>query len=157
VYAFHPHLSSFYPLLESVLIVILTVHAVAQPYESRWHNIVDALLLANLLIVNGFSGFNYYYNIINDGQRCDKNIKRTSAIQTVLIYLPIFYMVTYLVVSVCKKCCGVKKKVFKKSNTQVCIPLEDFPARLLGDDVEYNEVNNSSPFRSPSPMPVNYC
>ena len=115
----------------------------AQPYESRWHNIVDAFLLANLLIVNSFSGFNYYYSIKTDGQRCGKIIKRTSATQTVLIYLPIFYMVTYLVVLGCKKCCGVKKKVFKKSNTQVCIQVEDFPARLLGDDVEYNEVNNS--------------
>jgi len=146
LYAFYPRLFAFYPLLEIILIMILTVHAMAQPYESRWHNIVDALLLANLLIVNGFSGFNYYYSRKTDGQRCDKIIRRTSATQTVLIYLPIFYMVTYLVVLGCKKYCGWKKEAFKKSNTQVCTKLEDFPARLLGDDVEYDEVSDSSPF-----------
>jgi len=137
-----------------MLVAILTVHAMAQPYENRWHNIIDAFLLANLLFVNGFSGFNYYHSRKTDGQRCDKIIKTTSIAQTIIVYLPIFYMATYLVVSVCKKYWGWKKEVFRKSNTQVCIPVEDFPARLLGDDIEYNEVNGSSPFRSPSPSPV---
>ena len=153
-YALCSHDSGFYSVLESMLVAILTVHAMAQPYESRWHNIIDAFLLANLLFVNGFSGFNYYYSRKTDGKRCDKIIKRTSIAQTIIVYLPIFYMVTYLVASVCKKYCGWKKEVFRKSNTQVCIPVEDFPARLLGGDIEYNEVNGSSPFQSPSPSPV---
>ena len=153
VYAFCPHLTGFYPLVGNILVLILTVHAVAQPYETRWHNIIDAFLLANLLTVNGITGFNYYYSGKSDRRRCDKFIRGTSITQTVLIYLPVVYMVTYLVVLGCKKYHGWKKEV-KKSTMQVCTPLEDFPARRLGDDVEYNEFNVTSSFRSPSPNPV---
>ena len=161
VYSITTTLNDFYAGVEGLLIFTLVLHAVAQPYEKRWHNIVDALLLADLAIINGLSG--YYYsqatNDINTPYLLDASIY----IQLILIYLPIFYIVIYVVI-VCHK----KYHAWKKQNltahagegehpTEEWDPadqerqpsgssstsLDELPARLLGDDVEYHWVTES--------------
>ena len=146
-------LGGYYAVVEGVLIVVLVVHAVAQPYMIQWHNIVDALLLGDLAIINAFSSLAYYYSRTGFTLRNKKSIDIAVAIQLFFIYLPILFYVAAFILIMCNKFCFPKFPKFLNSrkrqsenenlinqlNASASIPLEEFPARVLGDDVEYEE------------------
>lgn len=141
-------MSAFYAGAAGVLILILTVHAVAQPYEKRWHNIVDALLLADLVAINGLTVYNYYHYSQATTNMITSDLRNAAMnLQLVLIYLPILYMATYVLIVICKK-----YRIWKKQRVQAqarenaersarkpsssepsFTPLEEFPHRLLED------------------------
>ena len=175
VYAISPNLSGFYATLQAVLTFILMLHAIAQPYENRWHNVVDSLLLADLTLINGFTGFNYYYTRVTANEvRNQQVLDATSSIQLILIYLPILSMAVYL------GCVSYQKyhswKSIKENTAEVNItsappplslnyqdchgtafcnvPLEEFPARLLEKDAEY-EQEDEEEFISDPGLPPN--
>ena len=169
VYASTSSLSGFYTITEAVLIFILLIHAVAHPYETWWHNTVDALLLANLAIINGITAFEYYYSsTVNDKVKTLNIITINASIQLVLIYLPILLYTTAFILIVCYNKCylpGLQKARENYENvshatsrgsrgwsTSECIPLEEFPARLLEDtDIEYETFcDTSSTFSQPA-------
>ena len=140
-----------YAIIEIMLIVILLVHAVVQPYASRWHNTIDTLLLSNLALLNGFTAFNYYYSTVNaKGVRKNTMLTINASFQLVLIYLPLLLCLVSFIWTIFSKFCLAWSGKMKKSegiHGQDCIPLEDFPARLL-DDMEYEE--------SPERLQVDY-
>ena len=155
-------LGAYYAVVEAVLVVVLVVHAVAQPYVIQWHNIVDALLLGNLVIINGFTSLAYLYSIAGLTRSDENSIKIIVSIQLIFIYLPILFYAAALVLIVCHKHClpklqklsNLRRSHLENKNlissdqlsTSASIPLEEFPARLLGDDVEYEEFpSNCSP------------
>ena len=72
-----------------VLVLMLTLHAVAQPYEKRQHNIVDSLMFVNLTIINGCTLYTYKYQA--DTER-EAIVNVLFWIQLILIYLPLVYM-----------------------------------------------------------------
>ena len=90
--------STFYLIVEIVLVSILTLHAVCQPYVIQAHNVVDILLLFNLAIINAIS-FGNYYRSRNYGQRRQNETDAWSAVQLVLIYLPAFILTVYVLIS----------------------------------------------------------
>lgn len=94
--------STFYLSVEILLVSILTLHAVCQPYVTRAHNIVDILLLFNLAVINAIS-FGNYYRSRNYGQRRQNDTNAWSAVQLVLIYLPAFALAMYVVISGCSR------------------------------------------------------
>ena len=133
---------AFYAIVEAVLVVILLVHAILHPYESQWHNAIDTLLLSNLVLINGFTSFNYYYSIVDAKEVRDKmTLTINTSIQLVLIYLPILLYLVSFIWAVSSKFypkCLCKRKKSGSTCGQDSTPLEDFPARLL-DDIEYEE------------------
>ena len=52
-----PSLDIFYIATEFVLVIFLIFHSSVQPYQKRWHNILDTIIFGNLVIINGFSMF----------------------------------------------------------------------------------------------------
>ena len=42
-------------IMELILILFLALHAIVQPYNKKQHNVIDALLLSNLVLVNGLT------------------------------------------------------------------------------------------------------
>ena len=132
----------------------------------HWHNIVDALLLGDLAIINGLTFLAYFYSRSGSTLKNENSVNITMSVQLVFIYLPIVLYVTALVLSVCQMHCLPKfqklrlrssrsrsgnemEQNFTSSDqlsTSASVPLEEFPARLLGDDVEYEEFpSNCSP------------
>ena len=97
-YAYAVTLSQFYTLVELQLIVILTIHCMAQPYRRRWHNIVDTLIFSNLAIINGLTLYNYAK--VTEGKdeevSIEKTINITSSVQLILCCLPLVYMISYI-------------------------------------------------------------
>ena len=157
VYASTSSLNGFYNITEAVLIFILLIHAVAHPYETWWHNIVDALLLADLAIINGITVFKYNYSLVHDKVK-NHFITINASIQLVLIYLPILLYTTAFILIVCyNKCClpGLQKARENHENASHATSrgsrgwstseLEEFPARLLGDtDIDYEAFCDTS-------------
>ena len=93
--------TTFYTIVEILLLCVLALHAICQPYTRRVHNIVDTLLFTDLAIINAISIANYYRN-----QNHVVNLSLVDVyfvIQLVLIYLPFCVMMVYILVQVCKR------------------------------------------------------
>ena len=52
--------STFFTALEILLLIVIALHAIFQPYISRVHNVTDTLLFVDLAIINAISFANYY-------------------------------------------------------------------------------------------------
>ena len=90
-YSYSRSLSEFYCILEVFLIVILTLHAIVQPYKKKQHNVVDLLLFATLAVVNVFSLLNYHKASLD--RQNSRFVKFSFAVQVVLIYLPLVCLI----------------------------------------------------------------
>ena len=90
IFAFINTLITVYMCLEVILIGILVLHAIVQPYEKRFYNIVDAAVFANLALINSISLYNCY--MAQYAESRNDIIAITSSIQAVLVYLPLFYI-----------------------------------------------------------------
>ena len=116
-------LQDVYFLLEIILLFVLLLHTIYQPYKKRLHNIIDALLFTNLAVVNGITLYNYS-NVKSDLDT-SYNIHISSWIQAILVVTPLVVALMYLVVKsiLCKKI--LSKKSLAKPET-----IPEMPARL---------------------------
>lgn len=80
-------------ITEIIIIAMLTVHGVLQPYTDPRHNITDTLLFANLVIINAISHCSYLSLIFPDVLM---NVTVLTSIQAVLIMIPICCFVIHL-------------------------------------------------------------
>ena len=80
----------YYTAVGGFLVFILTLHTVCQPYIKRAHNVIDALLLCNLALINSLSLFNFYRS--NNPKIPNSTIITSATVQLVLIYLPALVM-----------------------------------------------------------------
>ena len=136
----------FYTSAQILLIVMLVVHAIAQPYKNWWHNVSDALLIAILSAVNALSSF-----ILKQQVRLDNiakyNILCASAFQLILVYLPLISLIMYaaktFIIAMTAKC-------RRKYNLNDEDELTDFPARLVySDDDSGDEHDKQNRCKSP--------
>ena len=111
-FAFTTTALSMYTLLEVIVVCMLAIHSVCQPYQKRFYNILDSLMLANLGIINGISLFNFAYTQFLTVHGVSFNtIKATVIIQLILIYLPIVYAVVFAVYKLFSKCRSIAMKI----------------------------------------------
>ena len=94
--------STYCCALGGVLLFILTIHTICQPYVKRAHNIIDTLLFVNLILINSFSFFNYYKSHTQWGIRKGATLL-PAIIQLVLIYLPLTVVGVYVLAVILKK------------------------------------------------------
>ena len=97
---------TFHTIVAVQFLVMIVFHAVFQPLRNPKHNIVDALLFANLLLINLLTIMNtcvtFYYT------KKSSYIDVTTSIQVLLLYMPLIYAVV---------CIG--KKILRKTNIKV--------------------------------------
>ena len=89
-----------YTTIGGMLVFILTLHAIFQPYVKPVHNIIDVLLLCNLVFISSLSLFNFYRS--TSPKIPNNTIIRSSTVQMVLIYLPALVMTGILLIHFCK-------------------------------------------------------
>ena len=92
-FAYSRTLTAFYITVQIQLTVVLALHAIFQPYKSRRHNIVDALLFTNLAFINGLSLSNYTASIVNSLKMTTRSIHAMASVQNLLISLPLLIVV----------------------------------------------------------------
>ena len=127
-------------------------HAIIQPYQKKWHNILDTLIFANLAIINGISTYIYIsYSQLDEGESFP--VTPFQCILLVLIYLPMVYIVSYGLLHLTKRLRKTRKMseiflFFKKHyaylNTTEYYSDNEIPARLLSGEFEnYQSFNES--------------
>jgi hypothetical protein len=85
-------LTQFYTLLTLGMILVITLHSIAQPYKILWHNILDAFIFANIMAVNALTLYNFHIlGVGNDNSSHSVNI--ALGVQLLLMYLPLIYVV----------------------------------------------------------------
>ena len=90
----------YYTAVGGFLVFILTLHTVCQPYNKRSHNIIDALLLCNLALINFLSLFNFYRS--NNPKIPNSTIIASATVQVILIYLPALVVTACMLFYFCK-------------------------------------------------------
>ena len=128
-----------YIVMEVELILFLSIHALAQPYERRWHNIIDSLVFTNLAAINGLTLHNYIRASNPSSINYKHSIDIVSSIQLVLIYLPMTYMVGYVT---CRQLSGIKGLLLTRKHKNDPSKLQDdieLPARLIHSDSSDSE------------------
>ena len=105
-------------VLEVLLVLMLMVHAITQPYNNRMHNIIDALLFSNLVLITALSlanriGF-MYIDVLIDA-------KLTAAIQSIFISIPIFVLLVAMLGHCVLSCLAKKGKV---TPPKPCSPID---------------------------------
>ena len=136
-----PGIGSFYIAAEFVLVIFLIFHSSVQPYQKRWHNILDTVIFGNLVIINGFSMFLYFRGTSHNELYFSNYF--VLSFQLILIYWPIFYIVTFTIIACLikyKKISPISKLVSHFSNDSGYNPEDEMPARLL--------ANSSDSYRS---------
>ena len=131
-------LLQWYLAVELLLFAVLILHTLAHPYEKKWHNNIDILLLSVSLIINTLTIFNYY-TALSGAVESGISVVSVLQIQTVLLCLPLVYISSYVVY-----CCYKMYKFPRKTNehtvkSALIAPSEDdglegFPSRLLQED-----------------------
>jgi hypothetical protein len=131
----------FYTSVQVLLIGMTLLHAIAQPYKNRWHNIYDASLFAILSAVNALSMY-----IVSQQVRLDqiaiKNILYASIFQLILVYTPLMAVLIY---STLRLIIIIRTKCTSRNNFTEADELTDFPARLIySDDYSLDEADTEA-------------
>ena len=87
-------MTQFYSIIELELLIILSLHCLSQPYQRRWHNVLDGLLFLDMAVINGVTLYNYSRTVARKSTRT--LMTALLSIQVVLVYLPLVYIVFYL-------------------------------------------------------------
>ena len=90
-------LPQFYIAVEIELVIIIAFHATMQPYQKTWHNIVDACIFSDLAIINALSIY-IYIKATDLNQAEQESISIAIVVRLLLIYLPLVYAVSYLII-----------------------------------------------------------
>ena len=93
----------FFFYFEIQLILMLVVHAYAQPHKEKRHNRLDLYILTIFLILNSITSYNYQWTVNQLDAR--KIIPVFSTIQIILAYSPLAIMILYFFVTLKSRTC----------------------------------------------------
>ena len=103
VYAFTPDLFMLYMILQLICVGGILAFAGLRPYKKDWYNNLDATIFAVLAAINTLSMYNYFLVVVDKAPSV-----WIFSMQYVLIWIPLMYMVIYVVRHLFKKyvrCC----------------------------------------------------
>ena len=134
-YTFSFGLTQFFTIVEILLVTMLMLHALAQPYKKRWHNVTDTLIFSNLTIINALSLFIY----LKSTEKLYREVVVAMIyIQMFLISLPLtvmFLLTIFHVVIKLKRSDFYKNLKCRKSRSGSIDDYKNvFPARLIDSD-----------------------
>ena len=129
--------TKFYVILEIELVLMLMIQATNYVYKKHWHNILDILLFANLSAINAMTLHNYK-RAKETGKSYTYQIEIyiLSGIQTFLIYLPLIYVVGYIITQLL-----LHKFGRNRERTEVKCKYDDVTDTLAM--VDYRELSSS--------------
>ena len=127
----------FYTLLEVQLIVIVALHAIIQPYNRQWHNILDVSLLSLLAAINVMTIHNYH-TLLSIEEMDSKGVNNVSILQTALAYIPLICLFTFCATKIVLKTrnhCTKQKDYIRENELVDTLALVDY----RDHDTEYTE------------------
>lgn len=133
---FAPTILIIYAVMELQFIAMLILHTLFWPYQKKTHNIIDGLLIANLAIITILK---LLMHIQAELIKFQHNIYITYAIESVLVSIPIFSLiifVIYRIIKNVKQWCSISD--LHKRDTKLLDTL------FLEDDVRDQSLNTST-------------
>ena len=127
----------FYTLLEVQLIVTVALHAIIQPYNKQWHNVLDVLLLSLLAAINVMTIHNYH-TLLSIEEMDSKGVNNVSILQTALAYIPLICLFTFCATKIVLKTrnhCTKQKDCIRENELVDTLTLVDY----RDHDTEYTE------------------
>ena len=125
----------YYYVLDIILILILVLQAIVQPFCDITHNIITVLFFYNLVVIINLINIRAYSSVLNKGYATETHILQW--MQTILVYMPLLVATIWLIKKLIKKC-FMKVKCLKKSLYQpdaipavVCLCLIIVPVSLI--------------------------
>ncbi len=100
LYSMIPDSFGFSMYSNLLLLIIMGIHSSIRPFKERAHNTLDSLILFNLTFINGCVLISkYLINQLNDPNQAmtDVFIILVTAVQLVLLYLPMLVFTSYLI------------------------------------------------------------
>ena len=137
-----------YILLELILVTILVVHALAQPYNSRKYNMLDTLLFFNLALINGITLYNYHYTKYYD-KYYRFGIKTLIHIQLALAYMPLVCFIVYVIFRLIGKAKDCYKQKMVAWNIQLLELInsdseDELPSRLEEENLVEESTDDAN-------------
>ena len=144
--------TKYYVILEIELVLMLTIQATNYVYKKYWHNILDILLFANLAAINAMTLHNYKRAKETGKDRSyQTEIDILSAIQTFLIYLPLIYVVCYVIIQMLLHKFGrnvesteVKSKYDDVTDTLAMVDYRELSSTTEEDDQREDRQTNNT-------------
>ena len=104
-----------YMIQQLACIIMIVLLALFQPYneKNKLLNYIDILIFANLAVLNALSYYMYSFSLYNPKLGPPTTV---FVIQYLLVFLPLVYMLGYVIRSITKPCCLQLK--LGKNNTQ---------------------------------------
>ena len=100
IYAFTPNWFLQYVMHQLVCIVAVLAFIIFRPYKNHLFNVIDSCIFATLVAISTLSMYNYYLTAVGTGLST-----WGFAVQYILIFLPLVYMVAYVMFMLKRKYC----------------------------------------------------
>ena len=105
IYFLSSDLALYFLMMEITLLIIFTIHVVARPYKRQLYNIIDAVMLANMTIINALSWYISVSTATNEVKTAALTFK------FILMYLPLLCVAAVIVFLVLRKFGIVSKEI----------------------------------------------
>ena len=104
IFAFSSNLTKYFLLTQIALLCFLTIHAFIKPYKRQLYNTIDAVMLANMSIINALS---WYTSVASfDSQ----DIEVVTAIRLILMYMPLVCLAAMVILWCLRKSGIIQEK-----------------------------------------------
>ncbi len=131
-----------YFIISGILLLIILLHAVCQPYKERVHNIIDTLLFINLSVINGITMYNF--SSVESNATSNHMTVILGYIQSMLIGLPFLVVILCFLKKVIFSIKLLIARKFKKENSSENEE-DELPARMLYNMEDLN--SSGSPYQ----------
>ena len=95
VSAFTPTIALNLAWLQGLLLLILLLHCICQPYKKKWHNCIEGIIFTELAFLNTISSYRLFQE-----HTANTSTNVSFWVQVVLLYCPIIYFILYTGVKV---------------------------------------------------------
>ena len=129
--------SEFYIAVQVAILVMLVLHCICQPYQKRWHNVLDTFIFAVLVFAIGLSNLNHYLVRVDSRKYNSTNL--SSVFQLILIYMPICYLVIYCTVWLLRKLFCTTATTDAQSSTP-----EEFALNKISNKIKHLSLLSST-------------
>ena len=103
-----------YTITAMMMLIMLFIHVVLQPFSKKWHNVVEQSMFINLILMLCITLYNFIQMHFQD----DADGTPGACVQLVLLSLPISYIFCYAAVVIYRKYCRNLQLSWKNTSSR---------------------------------------
>ena len=135
---------TYYVITLFLVLMMLGIHSIAQPYKHRKHNIIDGLIFLNLAIINGITVILKLSLTTEFAHGIKNNTNFISLIQVIFAYLPIIVLFFASLKHLVVKITSISKHRLRSDGLRSFIKEER--RSIVCNDISHTSVELTEPF-----------